>query len=65
MHAGKRFGRNVSKSEIPSSPILPNFLISLILTHTIGGDGFDDLSFVDIDELLVDKPPSEEEIFTI
>ena len=38
--------------------VIPNttkFLYIITLAHTIGGEGFDDLSFVDIAELLVDK----------
>ena len=46
-------------SVIPNTTELP-YIITL--AHTIGGKGFNDLSFGDIDELLVQKPLSEEEI---
>ncbi|XP_054746093.1 tigger transposable element-derived protein 1-like [Anastrepha obliqua] len=35
------------------------------LAHTISGDGFDDLSFADIEELLADKSLSENEIIDL
>ncbi|CAK9810826.1 hypothetical protein ANTPLA_LOCUS6689 [Anthophora plagiata] len=35
------------------------------MVHTIGGEGFDDLLFEDIDELLIDKALSEDEIIEV
>jgi len=32
------------------------------LAHAVGGEGFDDLAFDDIDKLLVEKVLSEDEI---
>ena len=49
-------------SVIPNTTEFPNIIT---LAHTIGGEGFDDLSFVDIAEWLVDKPLSEEEIIEV
>ncbi|XP_054746234.1 jerky protein homolog-like [Anastrepha obliqua] len=53
---------NVSKDP---DPVIHNnavFTDITTLAHTIGGDGFDDLSFADIEELLADKSLSENEI---
>lgn len=49
-------------------PVIQNneqFTDIITLAHTIGGDGFDDLSSADIDELLADKSLSESEIIDL
>ncbi|GFT28098.1 hypothetical protein TNCV_644831 [Trichonephila clavipes] len=53
MRVEKLFGQNVLKTRVRQ-----NFKI-ITLTHTTGGEGFDDLSIEDKDELLVDKTLSE------
>uniref|UniRef100_A0A1A9VDM3 DDE-1 domain-containing protein n=1 Tax=Glossina austeni TaxID=7395 RepID=A0A1A9VDM3_GLOAU len=52
------------KSKDPDPDIHNNAVFTDITTlaHTIGEDGFDDLTFADIEELLVDKSLSENEI---
>lgn len=35
------------------------------LAHEVGGEGFDDLSFADIEEMIVDKPLEDEEIIEV
>ena len=48
--------------------VIPNtseFSYIITLAHTIRGEGFDDLSFVDNTELLVDNHLSEEEIIEV
>ncbi|CAK9810828.1 Transposable element Tc1 transposase [Anthophora plagiata] len=59
-------GRKVFMQD--GNPVLPNateFSNTIILVHTIGGEGFDDLLFEDIDELLIDKALSEDEIIEV
>uniref|UniRef100_A0A1A9V136 Uncharacterized protein n=1 Tax=Glossina austeni TaxID=7395 RepID=A0A1A9V136_GLOAU len=55
------------KSKDPDPDIHNNAVFTEITTlaHTIGGDGSDDLSFADIEELLVDKSLSENEIIDL
>ncbi|XP_053968450.1 tigger transposable element-derived protein 1-like [Anastrepha ludens] len=55
------------KSKDPDPVIHNNAVFTDITTlaHTIGGDGFDDLSFADIEELLADKSLSENEIIDL
>ncbi|XP_054734693.1 tigger transposable element-derived protein 1-like [Anastrepha obliqua] len=55
------------KSKDPDPVIHNNAVFTDIktLAHTIGGDGFDDLSFADIEELLTDKSLSENEIIDL
>ncbi|XP_054745872.1 tigger transposable element-derived protein 1-like [Anastrepha obliqua] len=55
------------KSKDPDPVIHNNAVFTDITTlaHTIGGDGFDDVSFADIEELLADKSLSENEIIDL
>uniref|UniRef100_A0A1A9UQU6 DDE-1 domain-containing protein n=1 Tax=Glossina austeni TaxID=7395 RepID=A0A1A9UQU6_GLOAU len=55
------------KSKDPDPDMHNNAVFTDITTLalTIGGDGFDDLSFADIEELLVDKSLSENEIIDL
>lgn len=53
------------KSKEPVPPVTTEYENIIALAHTIGGEGFDDLSFAEIDELLVDKPLEEHEIIDV
>ncbi|XP_054726261.1 tigger transposable element-derived protein 1-like [Anastrepha obliqua] len=54
--------QNVSKDPVHNNAVFTDITT---LAHTIGGDGFDDLSFADIEELLADKSLSENEIIDL
>lgn len=53
------------KSKDPDIHNNDEFADIITLAHTIGGDGFDDLSSADIEELLVDQSLSENEIIDL
>jgi len=53
------------KSKNYVSEISDEYRSIITLTHAVGGEGFDDLAFDDIDNLLVEKVLSEDEIIDI
>lgn len=52
-----------SKNYVPENTNEYSSIITL--AHAVGGEGFDDLAFDDIDELLVEKVLSEDEIIEV
>lgn len=49
----------------PVTPHTNEFPNIITMAHTIGGEGFDDLSFEDINEMLQDKALSEDDIIEV